>query len=59
MEAKDAVLSALKKAGKPMKASEIADSSGIDKKEIDKAIKKLTTEDKVHSPQRCYFDIKK
>ncbi|WP_299150614.1 hypothetical protein, partial [uncultured Acinetobacter sp.] len=35
------VLDTMKKAGKPLKAGEIADLSGIDKKEVDKVMKKL------------------
>jgi predicted transcriptional regulator len=59
METTDKVIKTLKDAGKPMKAGEIADASGIEKKDIEKAIKKLVAESKVHSPIRCYYDIKK
>lgn len=58
MDANETVLSTLKKAGKELKAGEIAEMSGLDKKDVDKAIKKLTTEGKVHSPKRCYFSLK-
>lgn len=59
METNQKILDALKKTGKPMKAGEIADASGIDKKEVEKAIKKLVAESKLHSPMRCFYDIKK
>ncbi len=59
METNQKVLDTLKKTGKPMKAGEIADASGIDKKEVEKAIKKLVAESKLHSPIRCFYDIKK
>jgi len=59
METTDKVLKTLKDSGKPMKAGEIADASGIDKKEIEKAIKQLVKIDKLHSPIRCFYDIKK
>jgi predicted transcriptional regulator len=59
MEPKDKVLDTIKKAGKPMKAGEIADASGIDKKEVEKNIKKLVTEGVLHSPVRCFYDVKK
>jgi len=59
MEATDKVIKTLKDAGKPMKAGEIADASGIDKKEVEKAIKKLVADSKLHSPMRCFYDIKK
>ena len=52
------VLTALKAAGKPLKAGEIADATGLDKKEVDKAIKQLAKEDKVYSPIRCCWQAK-
>jgi len=55
METKDKVLDTLKSAGKPLKSGEIAEMSGIDKKEVDKAIKKLKVEEKIISPKRCYY----
>jgi len=59
MDTNQAVLDFMLKAGKPVKAGEIADAAGIDKKEVDKAIKKLKTEDKISSPKVCYYEIKK
>ncbi len=55
MEIKEIVFNAIENAGKPVKGGEIAESTGIDKKEIDKAIKKLVTEGKINSPQRCFY----
>lgn len=49
------VLEVLSSAGKPLKAGEVAEMSGLDKKEVDKIIKKLKNEDKIYSPQRCYY----
>ena len=49
------VFQTLKKAGKPMKAAEIAEAAGIDKKDVDKAIKTLKTEGKISSPKVCYY----
>lgn len=59
MENTELVISTISKAGKPMKASEIAAAAGIDKNDVDKAIKKLQKEEKLFSPVRCFFDIKK
>jgi len=59
MEATDKVIQTLKSVGKPMKAGEIAEASGIDKKDVEKAIKKLVADSKLHSPMRCFYDIKK
>ncbi len=52
------VLDALQSAGKPMKAGEIAEAAGIDKKEVDKAMKVLKAEDKIVSPKRCFWEPK-
>ena len=59
MEPSEKIIKTLSSAGKPMKAGEIAEASGIDKKEVDKVIKKLVTDGKLHSPMRCFYDIKK
>jgi len=59
MEPKEAIIKALETAGKPLKGGEIAEASGVDKKEVDKLIKKLVAEGKVDSPIRCYYAIVK
>lgn len=59
MDAKDLVFSALEKSDKPMKGGEIAEASGVDKKEVDKVIKKLVAEGKIDSPMRCFYAVKK
>jgi len=55
---KEKVLNTLKSNGEPMKAGEIAEVSGVDKKEVDKALKTLMTEELVHSPKRCFYEAK-
>lgn len=52
------ILDALKKSAEPMKGGEIATATGIDKKEVDKAIKQLVKEDKITSPKRCFYAAK-
>jgi DNA-binding MarR family transcriptional regulator len=59
METTDKVVKALKDAKKPMKAGEIADATGVDKKDVEKAIKQLVKQEKLHSPIRCFYDVKK
>jgi len=49
------VLATLMNAGKPLKSGEIAEVSGLDKKEVEKAMKQLQKEDKIQSPQRCFW----
>ncbi len=51
----DKVLQVLRETGKPMRPGEIAEKAGLDKKEVDKAIKKLKKEGKIISPKRCYY----
>lgn len=58
MDSKEKILAAMKKSAKPLKGGEIAQLSGIDKKEVDKAIKSLVAEGKVFSPQRCMYAVK-
>ncbi|OFX49471.1 MAG: MarR family transcriptional regulator [Bacteroidetes bacterium GWA2_30_7] len=59
MEHSEQIISAIKKAGKALKGGEIADLTGIDKKDVDKVIKKLKAEEKIFSPKVCFYDVKK
>jgi DNA-binding transcriptional regulator GbsR (MarR family) len=52
------VLAAMQAAGKPLKAGEIAEAAGLDKKDVDKAMKVLKTEEKIVSPKRCFWEPK-
>lgn len=58
METSEIVLKTLNEAGKPLKGGEIAEIAGIDKKEVDKAIKNLKKEEKIISPKACYYQPK-
>jgi len=58
MDTEKTIIETLKKAGKPLKAGEIAELAGIEKKAVDKAIKALKTGDKIVSPKRCYYEVK-
>ncbi|MDQ7055994.1 MAG: MarR family transcriptional regulator [Persephonella sp.] len=55
MSIEQKVLDAMKKAGKPLKTGKIVELTGLDKKEVEKAIKKLKKEGKIESPKRCYY----
>lgn len=59
METQEKIMDALKKAGKPMRPGEIADLAGLDKKDVEKEIKKLKTSGKIYSPKMCFYDIQK
>ncbi len=56
MDNETKVLEAFKKAGQAIGAKEVAEASGLDKKEVDKLIKKLKTDGKIHSPKRCLYE---
>jgi len=56
MEITDQVISAMKKAGKALSAGQIAEMTGIERKEVDKAMKKLKSEGKIVSPKNCYWE---
>ncbi|MBN2658363.1 MAG: transcriptional regulator [Spirochaetales bacterium] len=55
METTEAILEAMKKAGEPMSAGQVADATGIDRKEIDKALARLKKSEEIVSPKRCYW----
>lgn len=55
---KEIVYKALKDAGKMLKSGEIAQITGLDKKEVDKAIKSLKIEEKIFSPKKCFYQAK-
>ena len=58
MEVKEQILNAMKKAGKPVTASEVATIAGLERKTVDKAFKELKTEQKIESPIRCKWQPK-
>lgn len=49
----------IREAKRPLKSGEIAEMSGLDKKEVERAIKKLVASGEVYSPKRCFYDLKK
>ena len=53
METKEKVLATMKQAGEPLNAGKIAELSGLDRKEVDKAMKVLKDEGAIVSPVRC------
>lgn len=53
MEVKEKVLQVMKQAGEPLNAGKIAELSGLDRKDVDKAMKQLKDEGSIVSPVRC------
>ena len=58
MEIKEQVLAAMKKAGVPLNAGKIVELTNLNRKEVDKAMNILKSEDSIVSPQRCYWQPK-
>ena len=50
---KEKVLEVMRQAGEPLNAGKIAELSGLDRKEVDKAMKQLKEEGAIVSPVRC------
>ena len=56
METKEKVLQVMREAGEPVNAGKIAELGGIDRKEVDKAMKQLKDEGAIVSPVRCKWE---
>ena len=53
------VLAVMSASSKPLKAGEIAELAGLDKKVVEKAMNELKKQDKIVSPVRCAWEVKK
>jgi DNA-binding MarR family transcriptional regulator len=49
------VLEALKNAGKPLRPGDIVEMTGIDSKEVSKALKFMKDAGTICSPKRCFY----
>ncbi len=58
MDTEKKVLDTFVRSGRPLSAKEASELSGLEKKEVDKAIKKLKDSGQLESPQRCYYQVK-
>lgn len=58
MENKDKVFEAIKNAGEPVNAGKVVELTGIDRKEVDKAMNQLKKEELIISPVRCKWTAK-
>jgi len=56
---KEKVLETMIQAAKPLKAGEIAEMSGLERKEVDKAMKELKKDEAIVSPKVCFWEPKK
>jgi len=53
------VLDVFKASNEPLNAGKVAELSGIDKKEVEKAMKNLQKSGSIVSPKRCFWTVAK
>lgn len=58
MDALDTVVKIFKTSKEPLSAGDIVKLTGLDRKDVDKALNKLKKEEKITSPKRCYWTLK-
>ena len=58
MENVELILKVLKEAGKPLAAGTITELSGLDRKIVDKEMKKMKDSGLIVSPVRCFWQLK-
>ncbi len=58
MDVKQQVIDAMKAAGEPLNAGKIAEMTGLDRKDVDKAMNELKKTGDIVSPKRCYWEPK-
>ena len=58
METKEIVLEAMKKVGVPVNAGKLVELTGLERKEVDKAMKQLKAEEAIISPKVCFWQPK-
>ena len=59
MSVNNTILDVMKTEGTPLNAGRITEISGLDRKEVDKALKALKDEELIVSPKRCFWEPKK
>lgn len=58
MDNSEKVWQAFQKAGQPLSSKDVMTATGLEKKEVDKIIKKLKDTGKLDSPKRCLYQPK-
>ena len=59
MDIQEKIINTFKEAGEAMRPGEIAEKAGLDKKDVEKAIKKMKESGTLYSPKRCFYDVAK
>ena len=57
MENKEIILEAMRKAGEPLNAGKVAELTGLDRKDVDKAFAEMKKEGSIVSPVRCKWEL--
>jgi len=55
MDATAQVLEAMKAAGEPLNAGKVAEMTGLERKDVDKAMNDLKKSGAITSPKRCFW----
>ncbi len=55
MDAKQQVLECMTAAGEPLNAGKIVEATGLDRKDVDKAMADLKKSGEIVSPKRCFW----
>lgn len=58
MENAEVIINVLKASTQPLSAGEITEKSGLDRKIVDKEMKKLKDSGAIESPKRCFWQAK-
>ena len=56
MSEKEQILEAMRKAGEPLNAGQVAEMTGLDRKVVDKAFAEMKKEGSIVSPIRCKWE---
>ena len=56
MDNQQIILDAMKKAGEPLNAGKVAELTGLDRKEVDKAFAEMKKSGAIVSPVRCKWE---
>ncbi len=59
MEHSKIIIATLSESEEPLLPGDLVKITGLDKKDVVIAIANLKKEDKIYSPKRCYYDVKK
>ena len=59
MDTQKQVLAALKKSKEALKIAQIVEATGLDKKDVDKAIKEMKKDGTIISPKNCFYSVPK